>query len=451
MRTKSPDSVPFFSVQIARFRSLLRLSATPLLQVASTRAFMHFMTFLVTVSLARELGPTGFGIYALAILVGTSLSELLLGTGVDMAAVRLSAPHWHEHPERAWSVFRLVGLIKTILGAGLFLVGFFSAEFLSEVLLHRPESAIALRTAAVAVLALALTEFALSILQARQDFRLFAILGSGVALIRAVPLLILIVLHQTSVSTVLTVYACSLYLGCTLALAPSWRALTSHIGSRHEITKEFLGYTGWISLTVVFGTMANVVDTLALTYFKGAQAVGIYAAARTFATGVTVLTMASTAVLLPRFGRMTDRQARRHAIGNAAYLIGGFAVLVALGIIFTASHLVKTFYGAPYLDAIPVLQILACAYSLELATTTLAVFLLVENRPDVLAKATALGLLVSLTGYAWLIPPFGALGAAIVLLSGRLVSTLICLAWAILSLSPKGLSSNAIQNAVDLS
>src|SRR5262249_4948887 len=151
-----------------------------------------------------------------------------------------------------------------------------------------------------------------------------------------------------------------------------------------------------------------------LTYFKGPQAVGIYAAARTFATGITVLTIARTSVLLPKFGRMTDRRARRQAIGRAVRPVIGIALALALGVIIAASPLIRLFYGSHYLEAIAVLQVLACAYSLELATTTLAVFLLVENRPDVLTKATAIGLLAALIGYIWLVPLLGAFGAALV-------------------------------------
>jgi O-antigen/teichoic acid export membrane protein len=119
-------------------------------------------------------------------------------------------------------------------------------------------------------------------------------------------------------------------------------------------------------------------------------------------------------------------------------------------VIVASSHLVRVFYGDHYLAAVPVLQLLACAYSLELGTTTLAVFLLVENRPDVLATATAIGLFVALVGYVWLVPLFGAFGAALVLFGGRLVSTVICLVWLASTLSLEKLNSSLVHDAVDL-
>jgi O-antigen/teichoic acid export membrane protein len=142
-----------------------------------------------------------------------------------------------------------------------------------------------------------------------------------------------------------------------------------------------------------------------------------------------MLTMASMAVLLPKFGRMTDRRARQQAIARATGPIVGLAAALAAVLIVVSSPLVRAFYGVSYLETGPVLKVLACAYSLELATTTLVVFLLVENRPDVLAKAAAIGLLVALAGYVWLVPALSALGAALVLLGGRLLGTVLCLLW----------------------
>jgi O-antigen/teichoic acid export membrane protein len=411
---------------------------------------MQVMTFLVMISLARELEPATFGIYAFAVFVGASLSELSLGTGVDLAAIRLSAPYWQSSPERAWLVFQLVGVVKIALGVSILLLGVVGADFVGNVLLNRPEFVAALRTAAVAVLALTLTEFALSILQARERFGLFALFGVGVALVRTAPLFALIAVYHLSISAALVTYLFSLYLGCVLALAPSRRHLMSARGSYRGIAEELLGYAGWVSLTVFLATLANSMDTLALTYFNGPREVGIYAAARTFATGIAVFTMASMAVLLPKFGRMTERRARRRALARAAVPLTGLALALAVGICVMALPLVRAFYGVSYLEAGRVLQVLVCAYSLDLATTTLAVFLLVENRPDVLTKATAVGLLAALIGYVWLVPLLGALGAALVFFGYRLVSTVICLVWLVFTLSLEKLNSGLVRDAMDI-
>src|SRR5262245_22294994 len=111
-------------------RAVIHASTVPLLQVAGTRVFMHLATFMVMSTLARELGQAAFGVFAFAVLIGTNLSELLLGMGIDMAAVRLSAPHWQQNTEQAWLIFQLVGVGKLVLGLGVMLLGFVSADFI---------------------------------------------------------------------------------------------------------------------------------------------------------------------------------------------------------------------------------------------------------------------------------------------------------------------------------
>jgi O-antigen/teichoic acid export membrane protein len=418
--------------------SFLHASVLDFVQAAGTRAFMQVSSFIVMIALARALGPEPFGIYAFGVLVGTSVGELVLGMGVDIAAMRVSAPYWERVPQRAWAVFQLVGAGKLVVGLGLMVVGLVGAEYAGDSILGRPELVIALRTAFVAALAVALTELGLAILQARQRLGSFAAVGVTVALLRALPLLGLVALGGLTVGVALTVYVCSLYLGSVVALAPSQRRLREAHGEYRTVAGDLWRYAGWLVPTVVFGTVANTVDTLALSYYRGASAVGVYAAARAIVTGVSVLTMASLAVLLPRFGRMSAGRARRRALGRAAILVGGLAVVVAGGVMVAAAPLVSTFYGRAYEEAVPVLRILGLAYALELATTTLVVLLLVEGRPDLLAKAAGIGLVAALAGYAGLVPSLGALGAALVLLGGRVVGTVFCLVWAAVALSATG-------------
>jgi hypothetical protein len=49
-----------------------------------------------------------------------------------------------------------------------------------------------------------------------------------------------------------------------------------------------------------------------------------------------------------------------------------------------------------------------------------------------------------LAGYAWIVPPFGALGAAIVLLGGRLIGTIVCLVWLPFIRSPEAQEDSAV-------
>ena len=410
--------------------SLVRLA-----QMVGARAFMHIMNFIVMIVLARKLGPTAFGVYAFAVLIGASLGELVLGAGMDMAAVRLSAPYWRDDPEQAWAVFQVVGLVKVVLGLSIIAIGFVSMDWISGFLLHYAEAPLAVHTACLAALPLSLTEFALAIFQARQHFGSLAVLSFGVAIVRATPILALTASPGLTVSTALPVYVWSLYLGCALVLAPSIRCLVSTWGTYRRLFKDVLDYVGWLTLATMIAALTNSLDTLALSYFNGAAAVGLYAAARTFTIGIAVPTMATFAVLLPRFGGMRDHVERRQGLVRASRPLIGAAGIIVCAEFVLAPLLVQGFYGDGYLEAVPVLRVLAFVYSLDLAAITLIVFFLGEGRPDILAKANAIGLFAVLGGYIWLVPPFGALGAALALLSGRMVALAACLIWLLLLVS----------------
>jgi O-antigen/teichoic acid export membrane protein len=90
--------------------------------------------------------------------------------------------------------------------------------------------------------------------------------------------------------------------------------------------------------------------------------------------------------------------------------------LCLLPLYFLAPFLVKVIYGAAYLRAATVFQVLVLAFMGMVVISVFEMIIYALNRPDLFALLMFLSLLLSLAGNFWLIPHLGAGGAALTLL-----------------------------------
>jgi O-antigen/teichoic acid export membrane protein len=160
---------------------------------------------------------------------------------------------------------------------------------------------------------------------------------------------------------------------------------------------------------------------------------GWYAAASRVIEPVKILHFAVLGALLPALAKLTttaDQPLPAAQLFRRAWLfLLSISMLVTFASVVFAAPLINLLFGAAYVPAIPLVQILAVSlipYTFSAAWSVRRVTQGQERRVTVaLAASLAAAILLNL----WLIPLYGANGAALTVVIGESVFAAILLAW----------------------
>jgi O-antigen/teichoic acid export membrane protein len=385
-------------------------------QAFGARMATQVAGFLTAVLVARALGPEGFGLYSLMLISATLLSQLP-GPGADMSAVRVSARYSARDPERACQVLLVAALAKAAISLGLALLVMLFARPLAA-LLHNPDSATALRCAALSAFALGMTEYMLATLQAGQRFGRMLAVSLTTAALELGPIAALWASGALSLPLALALFVAAAYAGLLLSALASWRMWAAPLRNAAATIRELLDFSRWLVGAMLLGALTSNLDVLALTYLAGAASAGLYNAGRTLTLPLAFAGGALGAVLLPRLSALASpEQVARvtRAVTLAAAVAAAIAVLALAAV---APLLLRLVYGAQYAGAAPIFQILTLAYGVQIITWPALTMLLVRDRPDLIAGLSLAVLCATALGYALVVPPIGASGAAWVFCAG---------------------------------
>lgn len=159
-------------------------------------------------------------------------------------------------------------------------------------------------------------------------------------------------------------------------------------------------------------------NALLLGYLSGDQALGLYAAASRFFETARQLPAAFYGAILPALAAFTAGSGKM--LRQARWLILGYGIMVVTGTMLLGRFVLTLTYGLPYEVATSTLQLLTLSL-IPANQNILFLVYLYARRDEVAANgmmAVGLGLNVGLC--LWLIPQWGADGAAVALLMSEI-------------------------------
>ncbi|WP_130618220.1 oligosaccharide flippase family protein [Dyella amyloliquefaciens] len=183
-------------------------------------------------------------------------------------------------------------------------------------------------------------------------------------------------------------------------------------------------------LILIIGLKTNTVEVFLLNTYANSTAVGFFAIAGTLTRGaVELFSVGLTSTLLPymarAFGQNGQSQATR-VLSEATRFYWATGLMIAgLGFV-TTPGLVTLMYGNRYVDAIPAIEVTLVLAGLLLITNSIAAFQVVTDRQGDRLRISGSALVINVVlGFA-LIPHFGLLGAVLCYAGTRLAELLIC-------------------------
>ena len=214
-----------------------------------------------------------------------------------------------------------------------------------------------------------------------------------------------------------------------LVLAIIWRYISKHIGARllapiqyapawELIKKGRYAFGGAVTLYFY-----NQFDVMLISYFTDSSQAGFYRAANTFISPLTLLVSISDAILFPRLAVMHKENPKvffRNSTRLAA-VYGAGAILVAVVAVPLCGLVVTLLFGSKYAASVLPAQILILSSCVSAIAGPFRWGLMAAHRDGIFFLNSAAVAVLAIALNFFLVPHFGAPGAAVAKLTAQLV------------------------------
>jgi O-antigen/teichoic acid export membrane protein len=359
-----------------------------------------------TVVLARVLGPEKFGVFS-AITALIAIIYSLGDLGIASTLINL-IPKLHENRQVLINTsfwFEIVIGVIILIIFGVFSI--FNKDIIPGSLSGQ------LLLAGIIAFNYLLINFAQGIFTAERKFvsySLSQIIDAGIKIT-----LILILLYSSKLSITTAFFANVISTIIALLITFSRELVKIKWQFDKPIITKIFHFAKWIAISKVFSVFVSRIDVIFLNLLSSSYQAGIFAAANRITLFFALLVSSLGSVITPRFSGFNSKDKIISYIKKLTLLIGVISFLMILSALL-ANPIIKFVFGDKYLSAVPIFQALTIAmipfmFTLETASALVYSF----NRPDYMAKLTAIQVTAMVILEIFLIPRIGAFAPAIAL------------------------------------
>lgn len=309
---------------------------------------MGLLEMVVFSILSRLLSRTDFGFFAVItalVVVFKCFSEAGFGS-----AIIQKEDNSEEHISTAFSLSVLTGLFFSIL---LFLLAPLFAKVLSVSEIVRP-----LRIMSIILIANSLASVGNAILTRKLQFLRIGIIKLVAYLISAI-VTIIMAINGSGLYSIVTLHLSNSIL-CVLLLYTTSVAIPKFKFCKGEI-KKIVSFGGWYTGNVFMNNLIVDIDKFLLPKLLSVQALGTYTRPTSFVTNLTsqVNSIFDTVLFPMLSGIQNDLTNLKNIFIRAMSLLNVFSIILSLAFIINAELIIRVFFGADWLDLVPILRIIS--------------------------------------------------------------------------------------------
>ena len=374
------------------------------------------LNVLTGILLARELGPTGRGELAAAIL-WPSLLASIGSLGVTEATTVFTARRGSSTGTLTGTMLALAAMQTVVLlplgyVVVLLVLSQHGDETVDAALIYLPFIPITL-----------LTMMLMSVLNGLQRFREFHLLRISLNVAIAVGLVAVAVAGQLTVTAAVVVYLVTnagVLAATALALA---RARRMTLSFDRSLLREVVVFGLKSHTAAVAGQLNSRLDQLLISAFLAPARLGLYVIGVTLSSLTVLLGQSVAMVALPSVAEIEDPVQRRRRATRFVSVTTVGATLLTIPLVVLTPQLIELFFGAAFLPAADVTRVLLVASIALSLNRVLQVVLQAVNRPLDAGIAEFVAVAVTIGALAVLLPWLGILGAGLASLLAYVTST----------------------------
>ncbi len=375
------------------------------LETYGTRILVVFMTFATAIVIARELGPTGRGLYAVAATLG-AIGAQFGNFGLHASNIYFVARDRTHLPALIGNTLAVVLLSCLVAALGGILFVYWPS--LSPV--HGTLLLLALTFVPISLAYLLIQGLLLGVNEVRA-YNNIESLGKILALVL---ICILVVFHVRSVELFFAATALSVMVTFLWALARLRRVSTAPPKVSWPVFRQSIDI-GLRAYTIAFfGFLLLRIDLLMVKYMLGAAQAGYYSISQVLAENTMMFPVVIGLLLFPKLSALKEREEKLQ-VANKAVLVTAALMLPAVVIAaFAAGPLISLAFGRSFLPAVaPFAWLMPGTYFLGIETVMVQL-LNSEGFPPIIVVAWIVDTLINVALNFWAIPRYGITGASIV-------------------------------------
>jgi O-antigen/teichoic acid export membrane protein len=384
------------------------------------KAVVTTFLFITNILLTRYLGTEAFGIYSscIALLI---FFYGVVGDSLDFGVLRFVPLFVEKNRQKALLTLKVVFKMKVVIGATLVLILFPLATFIGKILFHSAEFGNLIRLVFFGILGTLLFRSALIYFQVHQDFKKYLCLDFINTALKLSIILLLIYLHSLTVMYSVAVYTIVPFVIFLLSFWILLKNLFTAKGQQKKIFAEMVHFTKWLMLSSIVGALHYKLDILMLSFLKGSEDTGIYAAASNLAILPDVLSSFFAIVLYPKIMPMCHRGEFTQFFIRYLKKMMPICVIGFFLAFLIAKPLIILLYSSNFAGSALIFKILIPGAALWLLIFPVALPFMTLNRPFLHLPLDIITLIIIFSGNILLIPKYGPSGAAVVTVFARLI------------------------------
>lgn len=375
------------------------------LETYGTRVLVVFVTFATAVVVARELGPTGRGLYAVAATLGA--------IGAQFGNFGLHASNIYFVAKDRTQLPALIGNTLVVV-----IVSCLVAAFSGILFVYWPNASPVHGT--LLLLAMAFVPISLAYLLTQglllgvNEVRAYNNTESLGKILALVLICLLALLHARTVELFFAATSLSVMATFLWALLRLRRVSTAPPRVSWAVFRQSIGI-GLRAYTIAFfGFLLLRIDLLMVKYMLGATEAGYYSISQVLAENTMMFPVVIGLLLFPKLSALKEKEEKLQLANKAVFVTAALMLPAMVIAALAAAPVISLAFGRNFLPAVgPFVWLMPGTYFLGIETVMVQL-LNSEGFPPVIVVAWIVSTLINVALNFWAIPHYGITGASIV-------------------------------------
>ncbi len=406
--------------------SLFKSGIGGVIKVLAGNGSYVVLGFIANLVTANGLSPASFGLVSLGLAMLNVLQEIC-GIGVDMAMVRLAAPHIASNPLKSHQYYKASLQIKLLINGIVALVIWSCSTWIASAIYQNLGMIPYIQWVALGLIGAAIYNYMLARFQVEERFTVYAVLRVLNNLTKLLILGALWWFYVFQPVNVMAAWIASFFVSFGIALL--FKDRTKHkqksLTVNLQYWREIFDFGKWVVASSFLFALYSRTDLFILGRFANAGEVGQYAAAWNITFVIDLLTYSIIIALLPKAARLCNVKEFTEYI-QSTFLICLLLSVLLLPLYFFSDWIFSVLFPK-YQDSSEIFNVLFWGAIVTLLFHPIYLILYSRNRVNYLAFVNfILVVFCAILGIV-IIPEHGTLGAAGVIVTGRgVAAVLIC-------------------------